>query len=229
MVPSAMLAEAAARPAMPKREVGTLTDIVAPESIRNLPGYTEIAATVAEPDGSYVEGLGKNDFKLSVNAAPLPIDFFRAGEGSPVAVGILVDTSGSMVPKLPQARAAIEQFVKTLDPRDDVFLFAFSGKPYRLQPLTNDHQAVIQRLDLLHAYGQTALFDTIKQGIAEVELSQNQKKVLLVITDGMDNTSTSTADEVVQAAKSSGVLVSQSELEIRTRHAERAQRSERLL
>jgi VWFA-related protein len=207
MVPSAMLAEATARPAMPKREVGTLTDIVAPESIRNLPGYTEIAATVAEPDGSYVEGLGKNDFKLSVNGAPLPIDFFRAGEGSPVAVGILVDTSGSMVPKLPQARAAIEQFVKTLDPRDDVFLFAFSGKPYRLQPLTNDHQAVIQRLDLLHAYGQTALFDTIKQGIAEVELSQNQKKVLLVITDGMDNTSTSTADQVVQAAKSSGVLV----------------------
>jgi VWFA-related protein len=207
MVPSEMLAEAAARPAMPKREVGTLTDIVAPESIRTLPGYTEIAATVAKPDGSYVEGLSKNDFKLSLNGAPLPIDFFRAGEESPAAVGILVDTSGSMVPKLPQARAAIEQFVKTLDPQDDVFLFAFSNKPYRLQPLTNDHNAVIQRLDLLHAYGQTALFDTIKQGIAEVEQSQNQKKVLLVITDGMDNTSSSTADEVVQAAKSSGVLV----------------------
>ena len=206
-VPSEMLAEAAARPAMPKREVGTLTDVVAPESIRALPGYTEIAATVAKPDGSYVEGLSKNDFKLSLNGAPLPIDFFRAGEGSPVAVGILVDTSGSMVPKLPQARAAIEQFVKTLDPQDDVFLFAFSDKPYRLQPLTRDHQAVIQRLALLHAYGQTALFDTIKQGISEVEQSHNQKKVLLVITDGMDNTSTSTADEVVQAAKSSGVLV----------------------
>ena len=207
IVPSAMLTEAAARPAMPQREVGTAIDVVAPGSIRTLPGYTEIAATVARPDGSYVEGLSKNDFKLSVKGAPLPIDFFRPGEESPATVGILVDTSGSMTPKLPQAEAAIEQFVKTLDPQDDVFLFAFSNKPYQLQPLTNDHQALIKQLPQLHAYGQTALFDTIKQGISEVEQSHNQRKVLLVITDGMDNTSSSTADEVVQAAKSSGVLV----------------------
>ena len=207
LVPSEVLAEAAARPAMPQHEVGTAKDIVAPEAIRTAAGYTEIAATVAKPDGNYVEGLSKSDFKLSVNGAPLPIDFFRAGEESPATVGILVDTSGSMTPKLPQARAAIEQFVKTLDPQDDVFLFAFSNRPYRLQSLTNDHQAVIKRLDLLHAYGQTALFDAIKQGISEVDQSHNQRKVLLVITDGMDNTSSATADEVVQAAKSSGVIV----------------------
>jgi VWFA-related protein len=208
MVPSAVLADSSARPAKPPREVGTAKEIVAPESIRTLPGYTEIAATVAKSDGSYVEGLSKSEFKLSVNGAPLPIDFFRAGEESPPAtVGILVDTSGSMTPKLPQAEAAIEQFAKTLGPQDDVFLFAFSDRPHQLQPLTNDHQALIKQLPMLHAYGQTALFDTIKQGISEVEQSHNQKKVLLVITDGMDNTSSSTADEVVQAAKSSGVLV----------------------
>jgi len=112
-----------------------------------------------------------------------------------------------MTPKLPQARAAIEQFVKTLDPQDDVFLFAFSSKVFLLEPLTKDHQAVIRRLPLLHAYGQTALFDAIKAGISVAQQSHNQRKVLLVITDGMDNTSSSTADEVVQAAKSSGVLV----------------------
>jgi VWFA-related protein len=207
MVPSAVLAEAAARSAKQLREVGTAKDIVAPEAIRSLPGYTEIAATVAKPDGSYVEGLSKSDFKLSVNGAPQPIDFFRAGEGSPATVGVLVDTSGSMTPKLPQARAAIEQFVKTLDPEDDVFLFAFSSKVFLLEPLTKDHQAVIRRLPLLHAYGQTALFDAVKEGISMAQQSHNQRKVLLVITDGMDNASTSHADEVVQAAKSSGVLV----------------------
>jgi VWFA-related protein len=207
MVPSAALAEASARPAKPPREVGTAKDVIAPETIRDRPGYTEIPVTVAKPDGSFVGGLRKSDFKLSVNGAPLPIDFFRTGEESPATVGILVDTSGSMTPKLPQAEAAIEQFVNTLGPQDDVFLFAFSNKPYQLQPLTNDHQALIKRLPLLHAYGQTALFDTIKQGISEVEQSHNQRKVLLVITDGMDNTSSSTADEVVQAAKSNGVLV----------------------
>jgi VWFA-related protein len=207
MVPSQVLADAASRPAQPPREVGTAKNDVAPGAISSRPGYTEIAATVAKPDGSYVEGLSKDSFKLSVNGTPQLIDFFDAAQESPATVGILVDTSGSMTPKLPQARAAIEQFVKTLDPRDEVFLFAFSSHPFKLQGLTKDHNALIQRLPLLHAYGQTALFDTIKQGISELELSDNQRKVLLVITDGMDNTSSSTADDVVQAAKSSGVLV----------------------
>jgi VWFA-related protein len=207
LVPSAVLADAAARPAKPKREVGTTKNVVAPKDTSNLPGYTEIAVTVAKPDGSYVDGLSKGDFTLSVNGTPTPIDFFRAGEESPATVGILVDTSGSMTPKLPQARAAIDEFVKTLGAEDQVFLFAFSTKPFRLQALTNDHDALIRRLDLLHAYGQTALFDTIMQGIGEAQESHNQRKALLVITDGMDNASSSSADDVVQAAKSSGVLV----------------------
>jgi Ca-activated chloride channel family protein len=207
LVPSEMLAAAAARPARPKREVGTKKNVVAPENISKLPGYTEIAVRVAKPDGAYVDGLSKSDFKLSVSGTPRTIDFFRAGEESPATVGILIDTSGSMTPKLPQARAAIEQFVKALGPQDDVFLFAFSSKPFLLQPLTNDHDALIQRLDLLHSYGQTALFDTILQGIAQAQQSPDQRKVLLLITDGMDNTSSSTADDVVRAAKNSGVLV----------------------
>jgi VWFA-related protein len=207
VVPSAVLAEAAALPANPQREVGIAKEIVAPEAIRNLPGYTEIAVTVAQPDSSYVDGLSKSDFRLSLNGTPQPIDFFRAGEDSPATVGILVDTSGSMTPKLPQARAAIEQFVTALNPQDEVFLFAFSTRPFQLQPLTTDHNALIRRLPLLHAYGQTALFDTIGAGISEAQQSHNRRKVLLVITDGMDNASSSTADDVVRAARSSGVLV----------------------
>ncbi|MGC1399140.1 MAG: VWA domain-containing protein [Candidatus Binatus sp.] len=207
LVPSEVLAAAVARPAEPKWEVGTSKIVEAPENISNLAGYTEIAATVAKPDGSPVDGLSKSDFKLAVSGTPQAIDFFHAGENSPATVGILVDTSGSMVTKLPQARAAIEQFVKTLNPQDEVFLFAFSTQPFILQPLTNDHAALIQKLDMLHAYGQTALFDSILQGISEAQGGHNQRKVLLVITDGMDNTSSSSADDVLRAVASSGVLV----------------------
>jgi VWFA-related protein len=207
LAPSEVLAGAAARPAEPKREVGTAINVVAPENISNLGAYTEIAATVAKPDGSPVDGLSKSDFKLAVSGTSQAIDFFRAGEDSPTTVGILVDTSGSMMPKLPQARAAIEQFVKTLNPQDEVFLFAFSTHPFVLQPLTNDHAALIQKLDQLHAYGQTALFDSILQGISEAQGGHNQRKVLLVITDGMDNTSSSSADDVLRAVASSGVRV----------------------
>jgi len=207
LVPSGVLAAAAIRPAKPKREVGTARNVVAPENIRNLPGYSEIAVTVAKADGSYVDGLSKGDFNLSINGARQPIDFFQAGEESPTTVGILVDTSGSMESKIPQARAAIEQFVKTLDPQDEMFLIAFSSHPFMLQPVTNDRDALIKRLALLHAYGQTALFDAVTQGILLAQGSHNRRKVLLVITDGIDNASSSSADDVVNAAKSSGVLV----------------------
>jgi len=207
VVPSAVLATAASRPAEPQREVGTGKEIVAPEAIRNLPGYTEIAATVTQPDRSYVDGLSKSNFRLSLKGTPQPINFFRAGQDSPATVGILVDTSGSMTPKLPQARAAIEQFVRALDPQDEVFLFAFSSHPFELQPPTTDHNAVIKRLSLLRPYGQTALFDTIGEGISAAQRSQNRRKVLLVITDGIDNVSSFTAEDVVRAARSSGVLV----------------------
>ncbi|HYK63887.1 MAG TPA: VWA domain-containing protein, partial [Patescibacteria group bacterium] len=177
LVPSAVLAEAAKRPAKPGREVGTAKEVVAPEKIRDLAGYTEVAATVVKPDGSYIDGLSKRDFSLSVDGASQPIDFFDAGQEAPATVGILVDTSGSMTPKLPQARAAIEKFVKALDPGDQVFLFAFSSKTYLLQALTTDHDALIQRLDLLHAYGQTAMFDAVLAGISEAQQSRNQTKV----------------------------------------------------
>jgi VWFA-related protein len=206
-VPSEVLLAAAARPALPKREVGTARNLVAPENILNRSGYTEIPVMVTKADGGYVDGLSKSDFNLSVNGTRQPIDFFQAGAESPATVGILVDTSGSMESKIPQARAAIEQFVKALDPQDEMFLIAFSGHPYMLMPLTNDRDALIKRLALLHAYGQTALFDSVTQGIAIAQSGHNRRKVLLVITDGIDNASSSSADDVVNAAKTSGVLV----------------------
>jgi Ca-activated chloride channel family protein len=207
LVSSEVLVAAAARPALPQREVGTARNVLAPEKIRNRAGYTEIPVMVTKADGSYIDGLSKADFHLSINGAQQPIDFFQAGEESPATVGILVDTSGSMEPKIPQARAAIEQFVKNLGPQDEMFLIAFSGRPYMLMPLTDDRDALISRLGLLHAYGQTALFDAVTQGIAIAQSGHNRRKVLLVITDGIDNTSSSSADNVVNAAKTSGVLV----------------------
>ncbi len=206
-VPPEVLASAADLPARPKREVGTARKVLAPEAISNLSGYTELAVTVAKADGSFADGLSKRDFNLSIGGAQQPIDFFRAGVESPATVGIIVDTSGSMVAKLPLARAAIEQFAKSLDAQDEVFLFAFSSKPFLLLPLTNDHDLLIKRLDLLRASGQTALFDTILRGISKAQEGHNQRRILLVVTDGIDDTSSSSADDVVMAAKTSGVLV----------------------
>ena len=175
--------------------------------LRQQPGYEQVTVTVTEPSGTYVTGLQKGDFKLYMDGQQRPIEFFRQDLNTPVSVGILVDTSGSMTPKIPQARAAIAEFLRDLNDKDDVFLFAFSSHPFLLQPFTMNHDLVMRRLALLHAYGQTALFDVIMQGLQMVQRGRYDKKALLVVTDGMDNTSASTVNDVVAQARRMGVLV----------------------
>jgi len=175
--------------------------------LREQPGYEQVQVTVTDPSGSYVTGLQKQDFNLYLDNKPRPIQFFRQDTNAPVSVGILVDTSGSMTPKIPQARVAIAEFLRDLNDRDDVFLFAFSSHPFLLQSFTMNHELVMRRLALLHAYGQTALFDVIEQGLGLLRQGRYDKKALLVVTDGMDNASAATVADVVAQARRMGVLV----------------------
>ena len=171
------------------------------------PGYNQLTVTILDQQGRYVTGLQKNDFRLYIDGQQRPIEFFRQDLNTPVSIGILVDTSGSMEPKLMQARSAISEFVNDLNPRDDVFLFAFSSQPFLLQPFTTDHQAVIGRLSLLYAQGETAIFDTIIDGLLMVRHGRWDKKALLVVTDGQDNASEQNLQQVVAYARQMGVLI----------------------
>jgi Ca-activated chloride channel family protein len=112
-----------------------------------------------------------------------------------------------MEPKIPQARAAIAEFINQLNDRDDVFLFAFSNRAFLLQPFTSNHRQALNQLRLLRAYGQTALFDTIINGLLMVRHGRWDKKALLVVTDGMDNESQAELPQVVAYARRMGVLV----------------------
>jgi Ca-activated chloride channel family protein len=193
-------------PTMPGAQQGQELTIPSPE-LREQPGYAQVTVTVTDPNGSYVTGLQKDDFKLFLDGQQRPIEFFRQDLNTPVSVGILVDTSGSMQPKIPQAQIAIEDFLNELNPRDDIFLFAFSSRPYLLQPFTTNHELVENKLRLLHAYGQTALFDVIMEGLTMVRKGRYDKRALLVVTDGMDNTSRARVEDVIALARKMGVLV----------------------
>lgn len=175
--------------------------------LRTQPGYAQATVTVTDRSGTHITDLTKDDFRLYEDGEQRPIEFFRKDLNTPVSVGILVDTSGSMEPKIPQAKAAIAEFIRNLNPRDDVFLFAFSENPYLLEPFTVNHAAVMSRLALLHAYGRTALYDVILDGLIMVSRGHYDKKALLVVTDGMDTASSSSVDQVVMQARRQGVLV----------------------
>ncbi|HJU29033.1 MAG TPA: VWA domain-containing protein, partial [Candidatus Binataceae bacterium] len=142
-------------PTMPGRQGGTATlpqitpgsqggELTLPShELRRQPGYEQVTVTVTDQQGRYVTGLRKNDFRLYIDGQQRPIDFFRQDMNTPVSVGVLVDTSGSMAPKIVQAQTAISLFLKELNDQDDVFLFAFSSKPFLLQKFTTNHYLVM--------------------------------------------------------------------------------------
>ena len=171
------------------------------------PGYEQVTVTVTDQNGRYATGLHKGDFRLYIDDVQRNIEFLRQDFNTPVSVGIIVDSSGSMEPKIPQARTAIAQFIDDLNSRDDIFLYAFSTRSFLLQPFTQNHSLVVNRLALLHAYNDTALFDAIINGLIMIAHGRYDKKALLVVTDGMDNASKSTLTQVVAEARRTGVLI----------------------
>ncbi|HEY2524685.1 MAG TPA: VWA domain-containing protein [Candidatus Binataceae bacterium] len=177
------------------------------QALRGQSGYEQLTVTVTDQSGRYVTGLQKGDFRIYVDGIQRPLEFLRRDTNTPVSVGILVDTSGSMEPKIPQARAAIAQFIRDLNPNDDIFLYAFSDQEFLLQPFTTNHDLVMRRLGLLHAYGDTAIFDTLMDALRMIARGRYDKKALLVVTDGMDNASRATLPEVVRRARRMGVLI----------------------
>jgi len=185
-----------------------LQDLQTPSrALREHPGYEQVTLTVTDQNGRYVTGLQEGDFRVYVDGIGRSVKFLRQDRNTPVSVGILADTSGSMHTKLERLRVAIGQFILNLNSRDDVFLLAFSNRPFLLQPFTTNLYLVKSRLALLHAYGQTALFDAIRDGLFMVENGRYDKKALLVVTDGVDNASRATLQQVIEHARQRAVLI----------------------
>ena len=176
-------------------------------ALREHPGYEQVTLTVTDQNGRYVTGLQEGDFRVYVDGIGRSVKFLRQDRNTPVSVGILADTSGSMHTKLERLRVAIGQFIFNLNSRDDVFLLAFSNRAFLLQPFTTNHNLVKSRLALFHALGQTALFDAIRDGLFMVENGRYDKKALLVVTDGVDNASRATLQQVIEHARQRAVLI----------------------
>ncbi len=109
--------------------------------------------------------------------------------------------------KLAAAEAALQHFVRTLNPRDQFFLIAFSDRAFLLQDFTDNPAGLNRAIGMLHAYGRTALYDAVVKGLNKVEQGRWPKKTLLVMTDGMDNASSNSLDGAIQAARRGGVLI----------------------
>jgi len=165
-----------------------------------------ITITVTD-NGRWIQDLRKQDLTVYEDGTRRPVLGVQRDTDTPISIGIVVDTSGSMEWKLSAAEAALQHFVRTLNPRDQFFLIAFSDRAFMLQDFTYNRADLNRAIGLLHAYGRTALYDAVVQGLQRVEQGRWPKKALLVMTDGMDNASSSSLSDAIQAARRGGVLI----------------------
>jgi VWFA-related protein len=162
------------------------------------PNYRQVVVAVENRGDVPPPALSQTDLHLYQGGKALTISFFEA---QPATVAILVDTSGSMDRKLPKVRQALAVFINRLDAKDQILLGAFSDRLFVLQNLTTDHQAAIDSLKMLHAYGRTALYNVIAEGLHRVSQGCYVRKALLVVTDGMDDASNLSLEETEDQAR----------------------------
>jgi VWFA-related protein len=169
-----------------------------PAKIAQTPGYNEFKLRITDPSGELISHLEEADLSVTSGGHLLQIVTYdgSTNEG-PVSLAILVDTSGSMTPKLSAVRVTVANLINSLDACDQVALLAFSKRVFLLQQLTTQHELVISRLALLHAYGQTAIYDALDQALKILDGAEYPNRAILLITDGMDNGSESTLDDVL--------------------------------
>jgi Ca-activated chloride channel family protein len=154
-----------------------------------------IPVTVTDPSNRFVLGLGKEDFQIFEDGASQKITHF-SGEDAPLSIGLLVDTSGSMTMKLETSRRAAEELLKNLNGQDEAFVIEFSDKARVTQEFTSHMDDVQRALENLRPGGLTALLDAVNLGIARMKNAKNPRKALIVISDGGDNNSRYSQQEI---------------------------------
>lgn len=164
-------------------------------------------ASVSDKNGKLIPNLPQSAFKVFENNVEQPVKLFKR-EDVPVSLGILVDNSGSMRDKRAKVEAAALALVKASNPDDEVFVVNFNDEAFLDTPFTNDYKKLEEGLTKIDSRGGTAMRDALSMSVDYIkESGKKDKKVLLVITDGNDNTSNSTLERLVTKAQQSEVLI----------------------
>ena len=160
--------------------------------------------------GRFVDRLPQSAFQIFEDGVEQQIRLFRR-EDAPVAVGLVVDNSGSMLRKLPDVVAAAGEFARSSNPQDQMFVIHFnehvSPSLPAGQPFVSDPNLLQAAMATIHARGQTALYDAIDTALAHVRQSPLQKKVLIVLSDGGDNASRHRLEDAIATIQQSDVIV----------------------
>jgi len=166
----------------------------------------EVYATVSDRDGAPVTGLKAADFVLTEDGIAQPITAFAAGE-FPLSVTIAIDRSFSMSgTRLERSKQAARGFINALKPTDEVMVLAIGSEIETITPPLPAREAASTRWEAIDAWGTTPLYDATMQALDAIQTRQG-RRALVLISDGTDKGSATTAAELLAHARESAVLV----------------------
>jgi Ca-activated chloride channel homolog len=153
--------------------------------------------TVLDNKGELVNDLTRSSFKVFEDKT-LQTVISLQHQDTPVSIGLVVDNSGSMSSKRAAVASATLDLVKASNPQDETFVINFSDQAYLDQDFTSDLDKLQNGLSHLSLSGGTALYDTVVTAADKMERSAlRPRKVLIVITDGDDNSSKLTLENAI--------------------------------
>jgi Ca-activated chloride channel homolog len=173
-------------------------------------GLVVLPVFVTNREGQAVSGLNARNFHLYEDGHPRPITLFEP-EDVPATVGLVVDNSGSMWTKRAEVIAAGLAFAKSSNPQDQMFVVNFNqnvslGLPPGI-PFTSNVQQLDGALSRSVASGNTALYDGIAAALEHIKAGTRERKALIVVSDGGDNSSQLTLTQLMKHLEASNVVI----------------------
>jgi len=169
-----------------------------------------VHVSVLDRKAQLVAGLPREAFSVFENGQPTTVSFFH-NEDNPVTVGLVIDCSGSMQRKRDDVIAAGLAFARSSHPQDEMFTVNFNEQVWKglppSTPFTTDFEQLRAALQRSTTRGQTALFDGVRTALTHLGEGHLQKKVLIVVSDGGDNASTTRFEDVLNAAQTVDAVV----------------------
>jgi len=166
-----------------------------------------VFATVKDDRGNFVTNLTKDDFRVYEDDKPQDIQIFEKQDNVDSTIGMLLDTSGSMVDILPYMRRGVRDFVRNLPKSHDFFVVSFGTTVKLIHSSSQPQKHLEGSLATLRAWGTSTLYDSLLYAMEKLEKSDHPRKALIIFTDGNDNGSTISHGRIVEEVQSSGALL----------------------
>jgi Ca-activated chloride channel homolog len=161
----------------------------------------QVTVTVSDGRGKFIPGLPQSAFRVFEDNRVQTITHF-ASEDVPLELLVAIDISGSMSPAMPKLKTAVKEFLSAVPPQDKVTLLGFNDSIFTLTRKATDQAERAKAVDRLAPWGSTALYDVILRGV-EMLGRQTGRKALVVFTDGEDQGSHATLNDVERRLQSS--------------------------